>query len=455
MKEIYTSLKRKMVEFISNLIDTDDRIEYLRHYDSLTELPNRKILIDRFDTLMKFSEEKERAILVINIDRLHSINELYGRTIGDEVVLKLTNRLQQLFTGDSKIFREDHFYLCLDGVSADELEKTGQEILKLISEPLEIDGRKFHVTVSVGISHYPSTGENINMLLHQAEIAMLKVKMDGKNDYSIILKEDIREIERKRKLEFDLKDVLNRDELYLVYQPEVCLKTGEIKAAEALIRWEHPELGNIPPIEFIPVAEETGVINDLGKWVIRKAAREAKEWHKQGLKICLAVNISYVQFKDKLLVQNIIGILESVDFDPSYFIVEITESLMKDLEYIELATKELNEHEIRIAIDDFGTGYSSLSVLGNMYIDMIKIDQTFVKNLPEDEKSVQIVKTMIQIGENLDSIVVAEGVETLEQLNFLLENECKYAQGYYFSRPVSSEGIIEYGQRKQGQIIEK
>lgn len=441
------SLKKRIAGFISSLVDTNDRNEDLRHYDSLTELPNRKLLIDRFDTLMNFSEETERAIMVINIDRLHSINELYGRNIGDEVILKLSNRLQQLFKGNSQIFREDQFYLCLDGVSTDELEGIGQEVLNLVSNPMEINGRKFHVTVSVGVSHYPSTGHNIDRLLHQAEIAMLKVKMDGKNNYAIILQEDIKEIERKRQLEFDLKDVLNRDELYLAYQPKVCLETGEIKGAEALLRWEHPELGNISPGEFIPVAEETGIINEIGKWVIREAVSVAKEWHKQGLKIYLAVNISYVQFKDQLLVQNIIEILESIDFDPNYFIVEITESLMKDLEYIEQVTKELNDHKIRIAIDDFGTGYSSLSVLGNMYIDMIKIDRTFVMNLPEDEKSIQIVKTMFQIGKNLDFIVVAEGIETLEQSEFLLENECKYAQGYYFSKPVPSEGIIKYGQR--------
>lgn len=448
MNGIYMSIKKKNATFISRYADPDNRIEYIRHYDSLTELPNRKILIDTFNTSMKLHEKKRRAIFVVNIDRLHSINELYGRDIGDEVIVKLSDRLQKIFKDENTVFREDHFYLCLDGISADDLEKTGQKVLSLISEPLKIEGRIFHVTVSIGISHYPSTGENIVMLLQQAEIALSKVKQDGKNNFAIIMAEDITEIERKRKLEFDLKDVLNRDELYLAYQPEVCLRSGKIKAAEALIRWEHPELGNISPIEFIPVAEETGMIHEIGKWVIREAASEVKSWHDQGLKICLAVNISYVQFKDKLLVQNIIEILESIDFDPSYFIIEITESLMKDLAYVELVTKELKEHKIRIAIDDFGTGYSSLSVLGNMYIDMIKIDQTFIKGLPIDEKSVQIVNTMIQIGKNLDSTIVAEGVETLEQLDFLLENECKYAQGYYFSRPVSSEEIIEYGRNK-------
>lgn len=323
MYRIYTGFKKRLAKFISKYVDIDDRINYIRHYDSLTELPNRKILVDKFNSSMALSEKKNKAVLVINIDRLHSINELYGRDIGDKVIIELSNRLKQLSRAENTVFREDHFYLCLDGVAADDLEDTGAEVLDLIGKPLEIDGRIFHVTVSIGISHYPSTGENIEMLLQQAEIAMSKVKMDGKNNYTIITPEDITEIERKRKLEFDLKGILNRDELYLAYQPEVCLKTGEIKAAEALLRWEHPELGNVSPVEFIPIAEETGIINEIGRWVIREAASQAKEWHERGLEISLAVNISYVQFKDKMLVYSIMDILESVNFDPSYFIIEI------------------------------------------------------------------------------------------------------------------------------------
>lgn len=449
MKNIYISIKKRIIKFIAKHVDPDDRVAYIRHYDSLTEMPNRKILVEAFNHSLKSSEQQERAIIVINIDRLHSINELYGRDIGDKVIIKLTKRLKSLFREKNTVFREDHFYLYLDNVSAQDLDKTGDEILNLIGKPMKIDGRVFHVTVSIGISHYPSTGDNIVMLLQQAEIAMSKVKQDGKNNYCIITAADITEIERKRKLEFDLKDLLSRDELYLAYQPEVCLQSGEIRAAEALLRWEHPELGNISPIEFIPVAEETGAIHEIGQWVIQEATRQAKEWHQHGLKICLAVNISYVQFKDKQLAQNIIEILEVTRYDSNYFIIEITESLMKDLDYVELVTKKLNEHKIRIAIDDFGTGYSSLSVLGNMYIDMIKIDRAFVKDLPADEKSVQIVNTMIQIGKNLNTMVVAEGVETLGQLDFLLDNGCKYAQGYYFSRPVSGAEIVAYAKARE------
>lgn len=447
MKGIYRSINKRIARFVAKYIDTEEESDDLRYQDPITGLPKRKILIDAFNARMKLSERKEIAIYVVNIDRLHSINELYGRDVGDEVIIKLGKRLKELFKGNNTVFREDHFYLSLDDVSADELEETGEKVLSVLSKPFEIDGRTFRMTVSVGISHYPSTGENIEVLLQQADIAMSKVKSDGKNNYALILPEDITEIERKRKLEFDLKGILDRGELYLAYQPEVYLETGEIRGAEALLRWEHPELGNISPVEFIPVAEETGMINEIGKWVMHKAISQAKEWHDEGLKICLAVNISYVQFKDQALVQNILDILDSVGFDPNYLIIEITESLMKDLHRVDLVTKKLKEHKIRIAIDDFGTGYSSLSVLGSMYIDMIKIDRTFVKDLPTDQTSVQMVNTMIQIGKNLDSTIIAEGVETVEQLEFLLENGCEFAQGYYFSRPVPSEGILSYSKK--------
>lgn len=197
--------------------------------------------------------------------------------------------------------------------------------------------------------------------------------MEGKNNYGLILREVIISIERKLKIEFDLKNVLNRDELCLVYQPEVDLKTREIRAAESLLGWEHPELGNISPEEFISIVEETSIINKIGKWVIQEATRQAKEWHDKGLTICLAVNISYVQLRDEFLVRDVIAILERTNFVPAYFIIEITESLMKDLDYAKLITKDLKKYKTRIAIDDFGTGYTSFSVLGNMENDTNKI----------------------------------------------------------------------------------
>ena len=438
------------------MMKPENRIEYLRYYDPLTKLPNREMLIHSFTEYINSTEQRETAIIVANIDRLHSINELYGRDVGDKVIIKLTKRLENAFDNDSAVFKEDHFYLCLKDVGADELKEIGPKVQEIINKPFKIDGQSFRVTVSIGISHYPTTAEDINSLLQQAEIAMSQVKKDGKNNYAIILPDDIQKIERKRILEFDLKEALNRKELYLAYQPEVSLETGEIQGAEALLRWEHPRLGNIGPDEFIPIAEETGVINEIGKWVIQEAVSEAKKWHEQGLKICISVNISYVQFKDKHLIEDMLAILKEIDFDTSYFIVEITESLMRDLHHLKNITENLNERKIRIAIDDFGTGYSSLSLLGNIYIDMIKIDRVFIKNIETDEKASQLVKTMIQIAESIGSTVIAEGVENEDQVDFLRKSGCEFAQGYYFSRPVSTAKIIEYAKNKgQLAIIEE
>ncbi len=443
MKVSYLKIKNIISKWVAKLKKTDEYMYYLKHHDPLTELPNRKKLIKTIEE----SGNNEKVIIYIDIDRFHSINDLYGRETGDEIILQLSNRLQKLFKDKSAVFREEHFYVYLEDVPYEDLEKVGCTIQEMISKHFTVGGEKIYVTASIGMSHYPSTAEEAHLLLQQAEIAMSKVKIDGKNSYGIILEEDIESIERQRKIEYDLKEVIERDELYLAYQPEIYLATGEMRAAEALLRWEHPEIGNISPVEFIPIAEETGMINKIGKWVIHEAIGQAKSWHNQGFDISLAVNVSYVQFKDGALVNDILKTLEVFDFDPSSFIIEITESLMKDLAHVDIVTKDLHKHQIRIAVDDFGTGYSSLGVLSNMYIDMIKIDRSFVKGLPTDEKSIQLVQTMIQIAENLSCTVIAEGVETVEQLDFLVENGCKYAQGYYFSRPVSSDEIIAYAKK--------
>lgn len=452
MKVVYSKIKKIINDLFSkpsNTGDVDNHISYLRNHNLLTELPNREKLIDTFNASIEQSVEKEKAIFCINIDRLHSINERYGRAVGDKVIIKISKQLQSLFKNENSVFREEHFYLYLDDVSSNDLERIGNQIRNLTEKPLEIEGRTFYVTVSIGISHYPSTAENVNSLLQQAEIAMSKAKDYGKNNFEIILQEDVKQMERKRKIEFNLKEVLSREELYLVYQPEVCMKTGKISGVEALLRWDSPELGNISPVEFIPIAEETGVMIRIGEWVIREAVSQAKKWHDKGIEISLAVNVSYVQFKDKSLVQYIIKTLESFDFDPRYLIVEITESMMRDHDLVDLVAKDLTEHHIRIAIDDFGTGYSSLSALGNMYIDMIKIDRAFVKDLPMDEKLGQIVKTMLQFSKIFGYTVIAEGIETPEQLAFLIENNGKYAQGYYFSKPVSPDEIIKYAEKNK------
>lgn len=444
LANIYFELKKKIARLLRGKREVANSRNSTTYHDTLTQLPNRSELVTIFNESIMISEKQEIAIIVANIDRLHSINELYGREIGDQVIIKIANRLKDVFGNESAIFRENHFFIYLQDIPFAELNQISQQIQKIISKPFKIEGRTFRITVSIGVSHYPTTGKNIHRLLQQAETAMLQVKKKGRNNYSIIKETDIQQITRARRLEFDLQEALNRDELYLVYQPQIHLPTGKIEGAEALLRWEHPKLGSISPAEFIPIAEETGIINEIGLWVIEQAVEEANKWHQQGLKIDISVNVSYVQFKDQDLVENILTILETSNFDNRFFIIEITESLAKDLQYINKMTKPLTECHVRVAIDDFGTGYSSLGVLGNTYVDMIKIDRCFIKDLAKNKKSMHLVKTMLQIAENLGTVVIAEGVEDIAQLNFLQANGCKYAQGYYFSRPVSAEKVLSY-----------
>lgn len=292
LRKIYLKTKSKLSNFLKRFIRIEDDSDDLRYHDSFAQLPNREKLVTLFNQAVKVRKDQEQAIIIANIDRLHSINELYGRKIGDQVIIELTGRFKATFKDENVVFKEDHFYLCLKDVSFHELDELGTKIQKMINKPLQIEKQRILVTVSIGMSHYPTTGTRIESLLQQAEIAMSQVKQSGKNNFAVIQKQAVQIIERNRRLEFDLKEVLDRQELYLHYQPEVSLETGEIRGVEALLRWQHPDLGNISPHEFIPIAEETGVIHEIGQWTIDQSIKEAKIWHDAGLKIYLSVNIS-------------------------------------------------------------------------------------------------------------------------------------------------------------------
>lgn len=450
LEKLYLKIINRIANFYKYLTDTEDHKD-AHCQNRLTQFPNREQLVRSFNESIKTQKNQEQAIVIVNIDRLHSINELYGREVGDQVILQLIERLKKMFKDENTIFNDDHFYLRLKNVSVNELDEVGENIIRTINKPLHIENKTFRITVSIGMSHYPTTGKDIESLLQQAETTMLQIKKSGKNNYAVIQKEELKIIERKRRLEFDLKEALEKEELSIHYQPEVCLKKGEIKGVEALLRWEHSELGNISPNEFIPIAEETGIIHEIGQWTIQQSIKEVKKWHDCGVKIYLSVNISYEQFKGRSLIQDILTSIEENEFDGRYFVVEVTESVMKDLNHINYVTQALKKEKIRIAIDDFGTGYSSLSTIGATDIDLIKIDRHFIKNLPYDKKAAQMVKMIIKIAESLDSYVIAEGVENLEQVEFLKENACKYAQGYYFGRPVLPNELLDNAKKQSCQ----
>ncbi len=427
-------------KLVKKLEASKEYIHELYYYDGLTKLPNRKKLIQQFDA----STAEEKLVVMIDLDRFHSINVLYGREIGDQLLIELAVRLKQVYGAEEAVFREgtDEFYLYLEGVSADHLETVGQQLTEIISNPFEIDERILYITASVGISHYPTNGKNAEEILHQAEVAKFETKRKGQNNYLIYLPENKDMIARKQAIEMSINKAIQHNEFYLVYQPKMNLATGEVAAVEALMRWEHPILGNIPPFEFIPVAEQSGVMTDLGYWVIYEAARQMREWQDEGLDLKVAVNVSATQFQDKWLVDRIVDSIAIFDLDPSDFIIEITESVMSHPEHAKAVADDLHNHHIKVAIDDFGTGYSSLSLLNNMSIDILKIDRSFIQKVPGKPKTDSLVKSMIQMGQNLGFSVIAEGIETKEQQQFLVDSECPYGQGYLYSRPVLPKEIV-------------
>ena len=411
-----------------------DYINELYYYDGLTKLPNRKKMFERFN----HSKAQEKTVVMLDLDRFHSINVLYGRETGDQLIIELAERLKHVYGEEGTVFREgvDEFYLFLENAPHNSLDTVGQQLIEIISNPFEINERIIYITASVGISHSDTDGLDAEEVVHQAEVAKFQAKKRGQNSYLIYLPEDKHIIARNRAIEMSINKAIQNNEFYLVYQPKINLASGEIAAVEALMRWEHPTLGNIPPFEFIPVAEQSGVMTDLGYWVIFEASRQLREWKDAGLDMKMAINVSATQFQDQWLVDRIVDSIAIFDLNPADFIIEITESVMSNPDYARKVAEELHSHKIKVAIDDFGTGYSSLSLLNNMSIDILKIDRSFIQKVPGKQKTDSLVKSMIQMGKNLGFQVIAEGIETEEQQQFLVDNECPYGQGYLYSRPV-------------------
>lgn len=422
----------------------EEKLSENSYYDQLTHLPNRKKFYKYFTQKRKGqSEEIEMSIIILDIDRFKIINELHGRNLGDQVLVQISSKLQKLLGKEAFIAREseDEFIILLENSNEKKTKLIAEKLLSMFKKPIKIKDQLFYLTISMGISRYPETAQDIVALYQQAEIAMYKVKDTGKNNYHVFMTDDAALIERKRRIEFGLKEALSRNELYLVYQPKVDLSTGIIYGTEALIRWKHPLLGEVSPTEFIPIAEESGIIHDIGYWVVFEAIRQNKIWHDAGICIDIAVNVSALQYEDPFFIERIKQTLLHHDLDPKYLIIEVTESVMQNVEHSNRVIKELHDLGVKIAIDDFGTGYSSLSVLNNVFIDIVKIDKSFIDGILTKENTASLVKTIIQMGKSLNFHIVAEGIETEEQAEFLKINECSFGQGYLFSKPLLPEDL--------------
>ncbi|MFC6672987.1 putative bifunctional diguanylate cyclase/phosphodiesterase [Marinobacterium aestuariivivens] len=425
------------------------RIHYMTHYDDLTALPNRGFYFRRLEQLIRMAAETGYGLglVHVNLDRFRKINESLGRTAGDRLLQIVAERLQQGAGKHDVVARlgGDEFAVILPKLTANlELIQAFQRIQRSLAPAVTLSGYTFPVRASLGISLYPLHGEQPEELQQNATSAMYQAKEEGGGLCRLFSGEIHTRRDARLKLEQDLELAVENHELTLAYQPQIELASRRIVAVEALMRWQHPQQGSITPSRFIPVAEETGLILPLGHWALEEACSQTRHWQDSGLPSPprMAVNFSAFQFSQGTLVENVMAVLEQRQLAPDCLEIEITETaLMQDPETSRQLLKKLKDCGISISLDDFGTGYSSLSYLKRFPIDVLKIDRTFVTDLPGDAESVAIVRAVLALAKQLELSVVAEGVETREQLDFLEDEGCDLVQGYYFYRPAPEDEI--------------
>jgi diguanylate cyclase (GGDEF)-like protein/PAS domain S-box-containing protein len=450
---IYDSMSER-TRFSFAAVNITDRkkaereVQQLAYFDSLTGLPNRALLNDRLSQLLAQSEREGWlvGILFLDIDRFKCINDTQGHATGDKLLQSVAKRLQKLLRESDTVARlgGDEFVIVLSAVKHEQdISHVTQEIMRALSMPFEIGELEIFISGSIGIAISPLDGHDVGILLRNADTAMYVAKESGRNNYKFFSNEmNLKAVERMD-LESNLRRALEKEELSLVYQPQIDTRTGLMTGVEALLRWNHPETGSISPGKFIPIAEETGLIIPIGEWVLARACRQARSWIEAGFtSLCMAVNISGCQFKQGNLAKLVRQVLEESGLDPSNLELELTESiLMENAESAVDMLRELKSLGVNLAIDDFGTGYSSLAYLKHFPIDRLKIDQLFIRNITTDANDASISEAIIALAHSLRMDVIAEGVETKEQKEFLAAHDCFEMQGYYFSRPVPADKI--------------
>jgi len=412
-------------------------------HDILTGLPNRMLLSDRIGRAIVLSQRHgtKVAVLFLDLDGFKHVNDSLGHSIGDKLLQSVAKRLEGCVRASDTVSRQggDEFVVLLSEVQqAEDVAISARRILEAVATDHPIDAHNLHVTTSIGMSVYPDDGADAETLIKNADIAMYQAKENGRQSYQFFEPAmNVRAMERQF-IEAGLRRALERHEFEVHYQPKVDLRTGRITGAEALIRWTHPVRGPISPVQFIPVAEECGLILPIGAWVLREACNQARAWADAGLPaVTMAVNVSAMEFRDEKFLEGVFAILSETGMDPRKLELELTESvLMKRAESTARILQSLRESGVRVAVDDFGTGYSSLSYLRKFPVDALKIDSSFIRQLSTDGDDTTIVTAVIGMARSLNLRVVAEGVETREQLAFLRAHQCDDAQGHYFSPPV-------------------
>jgi diguanylate cyclase (GGDEF)-like protein/PAS domain S-box-containing protein len=426
------------------------QLSHLAQHDSLTDLPNRMLLNDRLQQAISMARRHDSriAVLFMDLDRFKHINDSLGHIVGDQLLQAVATRLERCVRESDTVGRQggDEFVAVLSELDA--AENAGISAAKLLAAlalPYHIGPHDVIVPVSIGVSIYPEDGETAEALISNADTAMYHAKENGRNNYQFFKQEmNVRASERQF-IEAGLRVALERNELSLHYQPKINLGTGAIVGVEALLRWKHPERGFIPPAQFIPIAEDTGLILPIGQWVLREACRQSREWLDAGFApIPMAVNISAVEFRSMDFVESVRAALNESKLDPRFLELELTETvLMKHAASTVSMLKALKVIGVQLTVDDFGTGYSSLSYLRQFPVDSLKVDQSFVHEISSQRDDAAIVSAVISMGNSLKKRVIAEGVETREQMDFLTAEGCEEAQGYYFNRPMAANQFVK------------
>jgi diguanylate cyclase (GGDEF)-like protein/PAS domain S-box-containing protein len=448
------------IQDVSEIKEAEQRIRYLAYYDGTTGLPNRQFFMERLQQALVDAKRYHRqlGVLSLDLDQFKRINDTLGHTAGNELLLAVSRRLSEVVRANDTLAHDDtDEALAHDGrgtvarLGGDEFSllitelahyhdaaKVGRRLLEELRMPFRVAGQEVFVSASLGLALYPLDGEDAESLVKNAGAAMHFAKDQGRDNYQFYSRAMNSTALEKLAMEAQLRRALERDELVLYFQPKIRATTGEIVGLEALIRWQHPELGLVPPSQFIPLAEETGLIVPIGEWVLHSACRQNRLWQQAGHPpVHVAVNIASPHFRQGALSDSVAAALQDSGLDPGWLELEVTESMLMQSVDTTLATLfKLKDRGVRLAIDDFGTGYSSLSYLKRFPLDTLKIDRSFVKDLPRDAEDAAIAKAIIAMAHSLKLEVVAEGVESAEQLAFLQQHGCDVVQGFLFSRPV-------------------
>ena len=442
LKTVRYAIERKLA---------DQHLTYLSHYDKLTGLANRELFQDRLAQAVTRAERSGHlvALLFLDLDRFKSINDTLGHLVGDELLVAVSKRLKTCVRKVDTIARlgGDEFTIVLEEIgSSFDAELVCRKIIKSLEQPLEIQGQEIYATTSIGVTFFPSDATEVTSLIRNADAAMYRAKDEGRNKYHLFTADlNARAVERLS-IESALRHAIDRDELFLCYQPKVNLQTGQVLGVEALLRWQHSLRGLVSPVDFIPVAEETGLIVPIGQWVLRRACEDALRWAACGIEdVNVAVNLSARQFRQGDLQKTVEELLYELQFDPNRLELEITESLlMDDTEASQVALYDLKALGLAIYLDDFGTGYSSLAYLKKFPIDGLKIDRSFIRDIPGDSDDAAIARAIVALSAALRLKVVAEGVETQAQLDFLVHEGCDEVQGFFFSKPLPYDQFVAW-----------